>query len=175
RRPLSQGRVAAARRADRGSRAGRADWASGAGRGGVRRGTAGRWLVRRLVLWLAGWMGAVVQPAALAVVLGVPADRRQPGAPFVAGVGDELPHPLLRPPRGRLGPLAGAEGRLDLGQHHVEGPAQSPDLGPGIAVGDTAGQVPGRDGRRGGLYVFERPQAGADDRYPRPRPDGPPP
>ena len=106
----------------------------------------------------------VPHPAALPVVLGVAAHRGERGAQLVAGVRDELAHPLLGPPGRRLGPGPGLERRLDLGQHRVQRPAEPPHLGPRVQVGHPAGQVAGRDGPRGLLDVGQRAQAGPDDR-----------
>jgi hypothetical protein len=84
----------------------------------------------------------------------------------MAGVSDELPHPLLGSARRGLGVGPGAERGLNLSQHHVQRSAEPADLGPGIPVGDAAGQVPGRDGSRRLLDVRERAQAGADHGHP---------
>jgi len=100
----------------------------GPGRRGVGRRTGARrlavWLgrrtgVRRLAVWLGRREGAVVQPAALPVVLGVAADRGERGAQLVAGIGQEAAQPFLGLPCGGLGPGPRPEGRFDLGQHHV--------------------------------------------------------
>ena len=117
-------------------------------------------------------LGRVARPA-LPVQLGEAPDGGQGRAQLVAGVGHEAPHPVLGAP-GRLLGAAGAglgggpgpEGRLDLGQHGVEGPAEPADLGARVAVGHPAGQVAGGDRPGRLLDLDQRPQAGPDDGRP---------
>ena len=113
-----------------------------------------------------GAAGQLRHSAPLPVVLGEAPDRGQRGSQLMAGIGHELPHPLLRPAGGQLGRGAGRERRLDLGQHGIERPAQPPDLGARIALRDAPGQVPGRDGPGGLLDVGQRAQARPDHRDP---------
>jgi hypothetical protein len=79
--------------------------------------------------WLAG--------SPLPVQLGEAPDGGQRGSQLVAGVGDEAAHPLLGAAGGGLGGGAGAEGRLNLGQHAVEGPPQPAHLGARVTLGDA--------------------------------------
>ena len=71
----------------------------------------------------------------------------------MAGIGDELAHPLLGPAGGefRLGP--GIEGGLDLRKHRVERLRQPPDLGPRVEIRYPAGQVACGDGAGGLLDI----------------------
>ena len=119
-------------------------------------------------------LGRVARPA-LPVQLGEAPDGGQGRAQLVAGVGDEAPHPVLGAPGRLLGPAGaglgggpGPEGRLDLGQHGVEGPAEPADLGAGVAVGHPPGQVAGRDRPGRLLDLDQRAQAGPDDDRPHP-------
>jgi len=107
---------------------------------------------------------AVLQPAALAVVLGVAADRGERSAQLVARVAEEAAHPFLGMACGGLGPGARPEGRFDMGEHHVQRRGEPAHLGPGIVVGHPAGQVARRDGLRRVLDLGQRPQAGPDHR-----------
>ena len=107
---------------------------------------------------------AVLQPAALAVVLGVAADRGERSAQFVARVAEEAAHPFLGMAGGGLGLGARPEGRFDMGQHHVQRGGEPAHLGPGVVVGHPAGQVARRDGLRRVLDLGQRPQAGPDHR-----------
>ena len=86
---------------------------------------------------------------ALAVQLGIAPHGGQRGAQLVGGVRDELPHPLLRG-------LAGGEGLLDLGEHHVERPRQRGDLVLGGAGRDPSPEVAVRDGGGGVLDLAQR-------------------
>ena len=94
--------------------------------------------------------------------LGVGRDGGDGGAQLVGGVGHEAAQPGLGGPQPPLRGHPGAEGRLDAGQHDVEGPGQPPDLGLVVLAGDPLGQVAGGDGLGGGLHVAERAQADAD-------------
>ncbi len=96
---------------------------------------------------------------ALTVQLGEAADRREGGAQLVAGVGDELPHAVLRRARLALGRLAGADRGLDLREHGVQGARQPAHLGVLRGVGDAPREVAGGDGLRRLLDGGERPQA----------------
>ena len=112
----------------------------------------------------AAWRAPLPVAAALPVVLGVAADSGQRRPQLVTGVGDELAHLFLGPPGGGLGRLPGVERGLDLRQHGVEGAAEPPDLGPGVAVGHPLGQVTRGDRPGGDLDVGQWAQAAADDR-----------
>ena len=96
---------------------------------------------------------------ALTVQLGEAADRREGGAQLVAGVGDELPHAVLRRARRALGRLAGADRGLDLREHGVQGARQPAHLGVLRGIGDAPREVAGGDGLRRLLDGGERPQA----------------
>ena len=103
---------------------------------------------------------------------GIAADRRQRGAQFVAGVGDELPDPAL----------AGLPGRQcggDVVEHPVERQAEPADLGVGVGVGNPHRQphlAPVqrklRDGAGGGDHPVQRRQRAADDQQPGDHRDG---
>ena len=77
----------------------------------------------------------LVGEGALAQELGVAADRGERRAQLVGGVGHELAQP-------GLGRRLLVEGRLDLGQHGVEGGAEPADLGALVLAADPAGEVP---------------------------------
>ena len=74
--------------------------------------------------------------------LGVAADRRERGAEFVGGVGDEAAHLLLAL-------LASRERGCHVPEHAVERGAEPPDLGALVVVGDALGERRRRRGRAG--------------------------
>jgi len=111
-----------------------------------------------LVLDAAHGPGQVLGPLgrAPAEQFGVPPDGGERRAQLVAGVGHEAAQPVLGG-----GPFG--EGRLDLGQHGVEGQAEAADLGVGLGRLDPAGQVPAGDVAGGFGDAFQRGEPEADD------------
>jgi len=102
--------------------------------------------------------------ALLEAVLGEPAHRGQRRAQFVARVGDETLHPLLRSPGAGLAVRSRQVRGLDAGQHPVQRAGQPPDLGiPGRMV-DAPGQVTAGDRGCRRLDSLERRQAGPHQR-----------
>jgi hypothetical protein len=94
--------------------------------------------------------------SALAVKLGVAADRGQRGAQLVRRVGGELAHLLL-------GTQPRAERLLNPVEHGVDGRPEPAHLGPVVGIRDPRGEIaPGRDlvGRAG--HLVQRLQAAAD-------------
>ena len=60
----------------------------------------------------------------------------------------------------------GAEGRLDPGQHDVEGAGQPPDLGGLVLAGDPLGEIAGGDGLGRPLHVAQGAESDADQPQP---------
>jgi len=90
----------------------------------------------------------------LPVELGVGAQRGQGSAQLVTGIREESPGRFFA---GR--PLA--DGRLDAGEHPVEGGPEAAHFGRRIVRSDPAGEVAGGDlVRRGGHYL-DRPEPSA--------------
>ena len=98
--------------------------------------------------------------------LGVGGDGRDRGPQLVRGIGHEAPQAGLGRHQSPLRGHAGAEGRLDPGQHDIERPGQPTHLGRVVLTGHPFGQVAGGDrlGRR--LHVAQRAQPPPDQPEP---------
>ena len=88
--------------------------------------------------------------------LRVAANRRQRRAQLMGRVGQEPPELILALP-------AGGEGSLDLPEHLVQRPAQTPHLGALVRRRHPPGEVARRDLRRDAADALQRPQPDADD------------
>ena len=94
--------------------------------------------------------------------LGVGGDGGDGGAELVGGVGHEPAESCLGGPQPPLRGQAGAESRLDPGQHDIQRAGQTPDLGLVVLARDPLGQVAGGDGLGCGLHVPKGAEPDAD-------------
>jgi hypothetical protein len=104
--------------------------------------------------------------ALLQAEFGQSADRRQRGAQLVAGVSDELPHPVFGSQRPCLALRARLVRDLDPAEHGVQGISQPADFGVARGMVDAPRKVTAGDRRGRRLDPAERRQAGAHKRQP---------